>query len=400
LENEEFEKDKAKITAVYTDASDTEIKTYNEEYNFDGKSLLPRFRNIEKKEIRETSPNGQSVQSIFNNIFKNIKTFWYGLYTTVIAPVWEEFVFRFIPFAITGSLAAILPVPAAAFAVTAVASLAAFPFVHVIADKLFLKSGSKTRNFKDFILPSLVFTAIYVTASALFPAVPLAGFAASFLAHAVYNSAILISRNFINLRKIPSAVLKTAKLEISSVFDKLFITQEINVNEKIGNLIDNLDSIIKNQDYAMRNYGPKMEGSELSMTEQIKKMRADLSNAYELSDAEKYDLYSKQMNYLYDIMVACAEKGNGEEFSGPMLLAKSVMNIFYMDSLYVKDESGNLLFDKIIDYALIQKKMFIVSDSIRLLNLTDSLYAGHPERAAFVFREAYKAVFSEMTFRP
>ncbi len=390
---EEFEKDKAKITAVYTDASDTEIKTYNEEYNFDGKSLLPRFRNIEKKEIRETSPNGQSVQSIFNNIFKNIKTFWYGLYTTVIAPVWEEFVFRFIPFAITGSLAAILPVPAAAFAVTAVASLAAFPFVHVIADKLFLKSGSKTRNFKDFILPSLVFTAIYVTASALFPAVPLAGFAASFLAHAVYNSAILISRNFINLRKIPSAVLKTAKLEISSVFDKLFITQEINVNEKIGNLIDNLDSIIKNQDYAMRNYGPKMEGSELSMTEQIKKMRADLSNAYELSDAEKYDLYSKQMNYLYDIMVACAEKGNGEEFSGPMLLAKSVMNIFYMDSLYVKDESGNLLFDKIIDYALIQKKMFIVSDSIRLLNLTDSLYAGHPERAAFVLREAYKAGF-------
>ncbi|GEM_PF-7101403 len=390
---EEFEKDKAKITAVYTDASETEIKTYNEEYNFDGKSLLPRFHNIEKKEIRKTSPNEESVQSIFNNIFKNTKTFWYRLYTTVIAPVWEEFVFRFIPFAITGSLAAILPVPLAAFAVAAVAGLAAFPFAHVIADKLFLKSGSKTRNFKDFILPSLVFTAVYVTASALFPAVPLAGFAASFLAHAVYNSAILISRNFINLRKIPAAVLKTAKLEISSVFDKLFIPREINVNEKIGNLINKLDSMIRNDDYAMRNYGPKMEGSELSMTEQIKKMRADLSNAYELSDAEKYDLYSKKMNYLYEIMVACAEKGNGEEFGGPMLLAKSVMNMFYMDSLYIRDGSGNLLFDKIIDYALIQKKMFIASDSIRLLNLIDSLYEEHPERAAFVLREAYKAGF-------
>ncbi|GAB1401123.1 hypothetical protein MASR1M68_00340 [Elusimicrobiota bacterium] len=390
---EEFEENNVKIKATYTEQSGNEENKYDQEYIFNGKSLETVGQNDTTKPSQKLNESSESVLSILNNLFKNTKTFWYNLYTTVIAPVWEEFVFRFIPFAIAGSLATALPVSITAIAITATVSIISFPVAHILADKIFLKTGSKTRNFKDFMVPSLVFTAIYITVSMFLPEIPLAGFVASSLAHAVYNSAILATRNFINLRKIPSFLLKISKLEIASVFDKLSMPEEININEKIGNLIHNLDSIIKMQDYAMRTHAPDIAGSDLSMTEQIKKMRADLSNSYELSDAEKYDLYSKQMNYLYDMMVACAEKGNGEEFGGPILLAKSIMNAFYMDSLYVRDDSGNLLFDKIIDYALIQKKMFIASDNIRLLNLIDSLYEGYPERAVFVLREAYKAGF-------
>jgi hypothetical protein len=200
---EEFENNKVKITATYTDDKN---KKYDEEYIFDGKSLQTIGQNDAKNAPQKLSENTESVQSILNNLFKNTKTFGYKLYTTVIAPIWEEFVFRFIPFAIAGSLATALPVSITAIAVIAIISIITFPSAHIVADKVFFKKA-ETRKFSDFVVPSIVFTSIYVIFGALFPAIPLAGVLASIIAHSMYNAVILLAKDMIEKGTTKKSIL-------------------------------------------------------------------------------------------------------------------------------------------------------------------------------------------------
>jgi uncharacterized FlaG/YvyC family protein len=51
--------------------------------------------------VVKVKPSSQTL-SILNGLFKNTKSIIYNIYTCFIAPIWEETVFRFIPFAVSG----------------------------------------------------------------------------------------------------------------------------------------------------------------------------------------------------------------------------------------------------------------------------------------------------------
>ncbi|MDD5021479.1 MAG: PEP/pyruvate-binding domain-containing protein [Endomicrobiaceae bacterium] len=222
---EELEKNKAKITATYIDQSDDKEKKYNEEYIFNGKSLQTVGQNDANNAPQKLNKSTESVQSILNNLFKNTKTFWYKLYTTLIAPVWEEFVFRFIPFAIAGSIAATLPISITAFAITAVVSIIAFSYAHTMADKLRAKKDKQTivRDWKNFLIPSAIFTGLYVATfiavSIVLPGIGsyLIALAISTFGHSMYNKLALEGK----IKKPVANVLEEHYSQISKTIKQL-----------------------------------------------------------------------------------------------------------------------------------------------------------------------------------
>ncbi|MBQ3943031.1 MAG: hypothetical protein II669_01795, partial [Elusimicrobia bacterium] len=143
---------------------------------------------------------------IVKNLIRKSKTKFEFFYEVVVAPIIEETLFRFVPFFITGlfvsSPASIIPA-----IVTAIVGVLGFSFAHPLFDKInnyFYKQIEKgkikntfiaelfnqkipVRNVRDFLFPSLIFTAIYVAISIAFPQTTFVAFAATTVVHSLLN---------------------------------------------------------------------------------------------------------------------------------------------------------------------------------------------------------------------
>lgn len=392
----DFDKDKTLIDAIYTDNSGTKQSVQKREYFFDVKTLT--LSGAESDRIKkETYPkeDGLKVTSVLNGLFKNTKTFFYNLYTGVIAPVWEEFVFRFMPFALAGSIAASMPVSLAVFASAAAVSLISFPFAHFIADRIFLKSAYDTRTFKDFIIPSLIFTSVYLISLAFFPAIPLAGLAASVIAHSVYNLAIIVSKNIsentgnLVFKKIVS---KFATARIANIFDINSLPEDFDINQELESLIQRLTKYTDESDYTVRKYYSNFENTGHSLASEIRNIQQDLKNSASLSESAKYDVFAKSVNRLYEIMVICAMTDTSEEYTSSLVFVRNFLGSFYQSAIYVKDSEGLSVFDKIIDFAITKKKIFFSYGGI-IEHLIDDLYKDKREFSKKILKASYDAGF-------
>ncbi len=244
----------------------------------------------------------KSVNSILDSLFKDKNSSRYKFYTVVIAPLFEEFVFRVIPLMST-YLFSFTQISFIPILITAVSGMLLFPMAHTLADKQALKNNKsvKVRNFKSIFGGAAKLTGIFLTMpvlsvlmTAFFALPPLApltlislSYILSVLMHGLHNYSILSGAE---------------KGDILSVFD--FDSDEVRkkseklVSDNIGNLISALENI-KGKKYNEFLGEWAFEGKQL---DDLSSIIEALTNAQRLGDSEKLKVVEEQLHLLIDLV--------------------------------------------------------------------------------------------------
>jgi phosphoenolpyruvate synthase/pyruvate phosphate dikinase len=262
---------------------------------------------------------------IVKNLIRKSKTKSEFFYEVVVAPIIEETLFRFVPFFITGlfvsSPASIIPA-----IVTAIVGVLGFSFAHPLFDKInnyFYKQIEKgkikntfiaelfnqkipVRNVRDFLFPSLIFTAIYVAISIAFPQTTFVAFAATTVVHSLLN------------------IFANNKLTIVQTSQN---KKELNL--ELGMIIETLKNIAKNNESL---------GYE--------KARNDFIDDFENIGTDEKIITQKVIE-LFDFVKQNCEK---EHCFALTLLLEPILNI----SAYLKDEQDKSVFDSVFRYLLLK----------------------------------------------
>ena len=282
--------------------------------------------------FRRMLPKKESLV-VLQNVVDNSKTKLNFIYKVVIAPVIEELAFRFVPFFVAGLFVS-NPVSIVPVIVTGIVGILGFSFAHPLADKLNnfinqkvedgktknnfisnLFSGEvNIRNIKDFFVPSTILTAIFVTASFAFPQSMFAAVIISSLAHAINNYIAVKRENLLLLTVMQTPSSQDKKLDF-----------------EINKIIETIKDIAKSG---------KLEYEE---------ERNAFIEAFENIGEDKAALSQKVLE-LFDFVVknhktSRSFTSNNFEY---MLLFEPLLNI----SIYLRDEQGNLLFDRFFDSIL------------------------------------------------
>lgn len=178
----------------------------------------------------------------------------------IVAPIIEEVVFRYIPFTLT-SLIVSNPASIIPAIITSIIGILGFSIAHPLADKV--TKQLDIRNWTKFILPSAIFTGIYITVSIAFPQI-------AFLAPIVT----------ITLHSINNILSLKGKTEVLSLIDdKKNIEQEA-----IDLTIKNLKSI--------SGYDNVKE-----IIEKISNLPKDISKRYDIIVNQAYLLFEMLKKY-------------------------------------------------------------------------------------------------------
>lgn len=269
--------------------------------------------------VVKVKPSSQTL-SILNGLFKNTKSIIYSIYTCFIAPIWEETVFRFIPFAVSGLFVVNTGLILPSLSVL-ISGMAAFPLIHIATDKINSKIfGVKSNlNVKSLFISSAILTASYLAVSVVFPEMPLLALGVSSVMHSFYNVMSVSG-------KIKSGVL--------SIFNGGYS----NTDERINSFVSTVRDFLKNS--LTKSYGDNKNAAE-----HINSILNNLENTTSLSEKEKYDLFSKSVNDLFDFIVSFQ---NSKEYFNFNQLLEAVL----ISSPDLKDASGMSLFDKAVAFGI------------------------------------------------
>ncbi|MDD2524380.1 MAG: CPBP family intramembrane metalloprotease [Endomicrobiaceae bacterium] len=272
--------------------------------------------------VIKVKPSSQLL-SILNNLFKDIKSIKYKFYTCFIAPIWEETVFRFLPFMITGLFATnteLMPI-----LITSISGTLLFPLVHIIVDKI--TSNTDNKNSKSLFISSAVLTSSYLLISAIFPGMPLLALATSTVLHSIYN--VLSLRGII-------------KTKVLSIFDN----KEINdIDKKIIDFTSRVREILTNYENKGRGYNV-----DKNIVSDINSILDSLEKANVLSKDEKSNIFSKSVDDLFKLVVSL--RTNKDVYFDLNYLLEPIL----ISSVYVKDDTDNSLFDKLIEFEISEGK--------------------------------------------
>ena len=183
--------------------------------------------------LNQETPGLLPPASILNEKFKGNK-----FYKHFIAPVWEEGLFRFVPFA-AAVFASFSPL---GIAFTAAASIIFFASAHVIANKIIKKEKHRI-SFRtlNILMPSVLFTAVYVLVSAIFPASviiqQLVAFLASTAAHIFYSFNDSEEKRAAKIRRAVSGISSANPITLEQAEES--ITNTIRIGNA-GNIIESI----------------------------------------------------------------------------------------------------------------------------------------------------------------
>lgn len=347
--------DKNKISEVSVKYKDLTRPEYEKttDYQLDGTKLQDkRAIAADKEKAVHKKDEPGNVLSTINGIFADTNSAFYKIYTVLIAPVWEEFVFKVLPFGAVVLLLGGNSVFIAPAIITSVFGLALFPLAHTFADKIINNTNNKIRTISDLFYPSAVLTTVFLAVSGIgmffapwYIAVS-AGYIASVAVHAVNN--ILVLKN-----KIKGIILSIIRRDIDS---------------NLYEIIDRLEEIATKYYGLMYSDTWKLEGDGktemLSIIDELKK-------ADNAALSEKYEIMSAQFSRLYDLIASDNAKyhlevfrGYGQErkknnyyFSFFSDLRKTVADFiegfeYYDTGIPLTDMYNNVLFDLNIDRIL------------------------------------------------
>ncbi|WP_372519282.1 PEP/pyruvate-binding domain-containing protein [Candidatus Ruminimicrobiellum ovillum] len=283
-------------------------------------------------------PKRESL-TILKNIFANSKTKLDTVYEIIVAPIIEETVFRFVPFFVTGLIvanpASIVPV-----IVTGIVGILGFSFAHPMTDKInnyfytkiengdiknsFLSELFDTkavvRDIRNFLVPSIILTSIYIVASFIAPQSAFVALAVTTVLHSVYNfiiNVLNVSKNNKNERLL--TVIQSQKGN--------------NLKTELSQITEVLSNLTKSK--------------SISSAPELNKFLSDFKNIRENYDTVEKEVLSEKIIELFDFVV---EKQKKQEYFDVNYLLVPLLNI----SSKIRDNDGNLLFNTISDFVLNQ----------------------------------------------
>ena len=186
------------------------------------KTIENVYSSSKDKDEKNVKKNRFTEAVILKDLFKSFGEKINLIYETIIAPIAENFVFLYIPFVTTVTVAPYLS--ALPFAVTAIFGVFVFPLAHLIAD-YFQKDDNKKdedRIFKKLLVPGVLFSGVFIAFSLAFPGCSFVAFVASSVAHSIYN--ILVIKGIINL-------------PLASIINKFFGKNNL-TKEEVDNIIE------------------------------------------------------------------------------------------------------------------------------------------------------------------
>ncbi|MBQ3835025.1 MAG: CPBP family intramembrane metalloprotease, partial [Elusimicrobia bacterium] len=260
---------------------------------------------------------------ILKDIFKNAGKKINFIYTVIIAPIIEEVVFRVVPFTLTG-MSVSNPASFIPALVTIFTGTFLFSAAHPLADKL--TYSKDVRNIKNFIVPSLLLTSVYIATSVAFPEYGLFVSLISILLHAANNLVAYI-------KHIPQGMLNIFNIKESQ-------NPEGNafVNKWLLYLIQETEDLIKKEKSS--SYYSQDEKT-IEIYRECKKFFEDISSGnFSRQDDENVE------DKLINIMQQLSKRSNND--------VGSLLEGILIVSAYLRDSSGGVLFDKLHNFVMKQ----------------------------------------------
>lgn len=278
--------------------------------------------------VVKAKPSSQ-ILSILNNLFINTKSITYKVYTCFIAPIWEEAVFRFLPFIITtaiiGTPISIIPV-----IITGVTGTFIFSMSHMIVDKIRYGKTHKDeiRDWKQILFSSAVLTSVYIVISVVFPSMPLFVFGTAIILHSI-NNILALKEKVVNIPLLN--ILKDNNNE------------EKYLDKSVDNLILNIHEVISK---IKKDSDDKIVGKVTSIAEELEKTKFLLKN-------EKKQIIETNIQELFQILVDEAKKDKKLGFNKSLYFdVNYLLNPLLKISIYLKDKNENNLFDSVFNFIL------------------------------------------------
>lgn len=236
---------------------------------------------------------------------------------TVIMPIAEEIVFRILPslplvitsFAITTNPILIIPA-----VITAITGTFVFAYAHAFADKI--TKQQKIRDWKLLLPKSILLTSVYLCLLIIFPEQNILAPIVTIVMHSLNNfvATKLTKTSFLTVRQSSSS-------------------QDNVLDFEINRIIETFKNISKNKifDYEQE--------------------RSEFINFFENVGTDK-DVIAKRVEELFNFVVQNHKKSKGfiSNNFDLVLLFEPLLNI----SIHLRDEQGNLLFDRFLDSILEQ----------------------------------------------
>lgn len=280
--------------------------------------------------FRRILPQKESLV-VFKNLVDNSKAKLSFVYKVIVAPLIEEFLFRFVPFFVAGLFVS-SPMSIVPVIVTGIIGILGFSFAHPLTDRInnyfyskneiietksdfisrVFREQLSVRNVRDFIFPSTGLTAIFVAVAFIFPQGAFAAFVITSLLHSL--------NNFVAEKIGKKGLLLTIKQDSSS--------QDKKLDFEINQIIEMFREIARNKTLPFR------------------QERNSFVEAFENIGEDK-DAIKQKVIELFEFVADNHKKSNSFDL---IFLLEPVLNI----SIYLKEDNGNLLFDRVFDYILKQ----------------------------------------------
>ncbi len=239
------------------------------------------------------SNNNLKKAVIFKDLFKGFGTTVNLIYENVVAPIAENFVFLWIPFVSTVTIAPNLT--AVPFAVTAIFGIFVFPLSHIIADHFV---NQEERSFKELLIPTTLFTGVFLAIEYAFPGSSFIAFVTSSIIHIIYN--ILVYKEIINL---PAALIVKDKLLSKTVT----IDKVDKIIEKSRFVLISLESEL------LKAYPFNKQASEYIIRQLYKRKLIDNKNIFSYKAKSLFEEYSDIKEYFLTICRYDKKDDNGNE---------------------------------------------------------------------------------------
>ena len=275
--------------------------------------------------FRRILPKKESLV-VFKNLIDSSKTKLNFVHKVIIAPIIEELAFRFIPFFVAGLFVS-NPVSIVPIIVTGIVGILGFSFAHPLADKInnyfyneketgkikndfiskLFSEQVNVRNLRDFLLPSTILTAVFVTASFVFPQSIFVAVIITSLLHSLNNAVSAKRENalLLNIKQTPSS-------------------QDKSLEKEINQIIEMLEIIARNKTLGYR------------------QERSDFIDDFENIGEDKEAITQKVIE-LFEFVVQNQKKQNCFDL---IYLLEPILDI----SAHLRDEQGNVLFDKFFKF--------------------------------------------------
>ena len=318
--------------------------------------------------FRRILPKKESLV-VLKGFIDGSKTKLNFIYKVIIAPIIEEFAFRFIPFFISGLLIS-NPVSIVPAVVTGIVGILGFSFAHPLADKInnYLynkvednenKSGFinkifnrqlSVRDIKYFLAPSIVLTTVYIAVSLVLPQSVFIALAITTLIHSIYNFfAVKQNKGRELTLKKDYKQKKNSNIEVKQI-DQSLIDRTIDVlstltyYDKAKEIADALSNLPKD---ANEKYNIVIT-QVYKLIDFLKEIHKENYNV-QLSLEDKYGKAYEEDTVYGKLRKYCLDNGIVKSFDSNVYLSKVLVHILVPFLTLTDVNSDDLLFYSIID---------------------------------------------------